>query len=193
VRPRPFSFVRSTRMLVLQAPTRGSRLLTATHAWVGDSTPRLRNGYRWSPGSTSASALSVSAAIGYDIVVGGRRQPMGVMNLVFPITALYFGPAALALYWRWGRVGARSPRPRWATMAIEVSHCGSGCTLGDLISEWVIYAFALAVAGHVLFAEYIGASGARSRGLNQRDVQEDRMSGSDDRQDHPDQMSAKTE
>src|SRR5580700_6288882 len=109
-----------------------------------------------------------SAVIGYDIVVGRRRQPMGVMNLVFPITALYFGPAALALYWRWGRVGPRAgrsptpmagaamPRPRWATMAIEVSHCGSGCALGDLISEWVIYAFALAVAGHVLFAEYIG-------------------------------------
>jgi hypothetical protein len=121
---------------------------------------------------------------------------MGVMNFVFPITALYFGRAALALYWRWGRVGAppaRAPspktgakmpamamaaagqgmregpdhsvgpkghdgsadrvmpaRPRWATMAIEVSHCGSGCTLGDLISEWVIFAFALTVAGRVL-------------------------------------------
>jgi Domain of unknown function (DUF4396) len=115
-----------------------------------------------------------AGAIGYDIVFGRRRQPMGVMNFVFPITALYFGPAALALYGRWGRVGARparspqpvagvkmpqmvkSARPRWATMAIEVSHCGSGCTLGDLISEWVIYAFALAVAGRVLFAEYIG-------------------------------------
>jgi hypothetical protein len=113
-----------------------------------------------------------SAVIGYDIVVGHRRQPMGVMNLVFPITALYFGPAALALYWRWGRVGARagrSPmpmpmpmagagmaRPGWVTMAIEVSHCGSGCALGDLISEWLIYALALAVAGRVLFAEYIG-------------------------------------
>jgi len=127
---------------------------------------------------------------------------MGVMNFVFPITALYFGPVALALYWRWGRVATRPPRaprpltgarmpqmamaatresmherpgrgtaatghaasadpvspakPRWATMAIEVSHCGSGCTLGDLVSEWVIYAFALAVAGRVLFAEYIG-------------------------------------
>jgi hypothetical protein len=98
-----------------------------------------------------------AGGIGYDIVVGRRRQPMGVMNFVFPITALYFGPAALALYWRWGRVGAPGPaRPGWAMMAIEVSHCGSGCTLGDLISEWVIYAFALTVAGRALFAEYIG-------------------------------------
>ena len=143
-----------------------------------------------------------AGVIGYDIVFGGRRQPMGVMNVVFPITALYFGPAAVALYWRWERVGpppARIPshntgakmapmamaaarqgmhegphhgidpnghtgpadpampaRPHWATMAIEVSHCGAGCTVGDLISEWVIYAFALTVAGRVLFAEYIG-------------------------------------
>jgi hypothetical protein len=116
--------------------------------------------------------LVCAGGISYDIVVGHRRQPMGVMNFVFPITALYFGPAALALYWRRGRVGARPSRapssttsakmpmrparPRWATMAIEVSHCGSGCALGDLISEWAIYAFALAVAGRALFAEYIG-------------------------------------
>jgi hypothetical protein len=142
-----------------------------------------------------------AGVIGIDIVYGRRRQPMGVMNFVFPITALYFGPAALALYWRWGRVDApparaasrmtgatmrpmagaagqgmrecsddgigftghaRSvdpvmpARPRWATMAIEVSHCGAGCTLGDVISEWLIYAFALSVAGRVLVTEYIG-------------------------------------
>jgi ABC-type antimicrobial peptide transport system permease subunit len=37
-----------------------------------------------------------------------------------------------------------------------VSHCGSGCSLGDLIAEWTIYALALTVAGRGLFAEYIG-------------------------------------
>ena len=41
-------------------------------------------------------------------------------------------------------------------MAIEVSHCGSGCTLGDLISEWLIFAFAITVAGSTLLAEYVG-------------------------------------
>ena len=41
--------------------------------------------------------------IAYDIAVKRRPQPMGVMNFVFPITALYFGPLALVLYWRWGR------------------------------------------------------------------------------------------
>lgn len=56
-----------------------------------------------------------AGVIGYDIMFSGRRQPMGVMNFVFPITALYFGPAALALYWRWARVVRvrRGPRGPW--------------------------------------------------------------------------------
>ena len=148
--------------------------------------------------------------ISYDIVFNHRRQPMGVMNFVFPITALYFGPFALAMYWRWERAvaptaigpaptrtvpasrvavasagggmqiddgqhahhgtagaaasgGAGRPapsgergKPRWVTMAIEVSHCGSGCTLGDVISEFAIFGLALTIAGTTLFAEYVG-------------------------------------
>jgi ABC-type antimicrobial peptide transport system permease subunit len=47
-------------------------------------------------------------------------------------------------------------KPRWVSMAIEVSHCGAGCTLGDLIAEWLIFALALTVAGSTLLAEYLG-------------------------------------
>ena len=148
--------------------------------------------------------------IAYDIAVNHRRQPMGVMNFVFPITALYFGPFAVALYWRWERPAARtampsmsmsrpveslsavasagegmpmhgsqnafhemagaagsggadesaSPgecaRPWWVSMAIEVSHCGAGCTLGDVISEFAIFWLWLTIAGVTLGAEYIG-------------------------------------
>ncbi len=150
-----------------------------------------------------------AGSIAYDIAVNHRRQPMGVMNFVFPITALYLGPFALALYWRWGRAAARTmapmsmnraavsqaagasaggglqihgrqhayhamagtagpggadepapagerARPWWATMAIEVSHCGSGCTLGDVISEFAIFALGLTIAGLTLGAEYVG-------------------------------------
>jgi uncharacterized protein DUF4396 len=125
-----------------------------------------------------------AVGIAHDIVFNRRRQPMGVMNAVYPITALYLGPFAFWLYWRWGRGAAgrtahagrmTNPgmhgmadmthdsgktagpaKPRWVTMAIEVSHCGSGCTLGDLIGEWTIYALAFTVAGRALFAEYIG-------------------------------------
>jgi hypothetical protein len=143
-----------------------------------------------------------------DIVFNRRRQPMGVMNFVFPITALYFGPFALALYWRWGRAdvepamppmsvsltaaslapaasakngvqmgghgdhdmaagagtgGADEPAPRgerarpwWVTIAMEVSHCGAGCSLGDVIAEFAIFGLGLTIAGLALGAEYIG-------------------------------------
>jgi hypothetical protein len=98
-----------------------------------------------------------SGVILFDIAVRGHRQTMGVMNAVYPITALYLGPAALLVYWRWARGAARpTGRPRWITTAIEVSHCGAGCTLGDVIAEWTVYALALTIAGRSLFAEYTG-------------------------------------
>jgi hypothetical protein len=102
-----------------------------------------------------AICFGCAAVIVYDIFVNGRRQPMGVMNAVFPITALYFGPLALAFYWRWGRAGL-GKKPWWAMMATEVSHCGSGCVLGDVISEFAIFALALTIAGSTLAAEYVG-------------------------------------
>ena len=53
-----------------------------------------------------AVCFGCAAVIAYNIFVNGRRQAMGVMNAVFPITALYFGPLALAFYSRWGRAAA---------------------------------------------------------------------------------------
>jgi hypothetical protein len=105
--------------------------------------------------------------IAYDIVVHHRRQSMGVMNVVFPITALYFGPLAVAVYWRWarapqagqsraGQAEADQKRPGWISMALETSHCGSGCVLGDVVSEFGVFALGLSVAGLTLGAEFVG-------------------------------------
>lgn len=112
-----------------------------------------------------AVALGVvsSAAIVVDIVLRGYRQRMVVMDLVWPITALYFGPFAIAAYVAWGRPqterwerehGAAPERPFPATVAIGVSHCGGGCTLGDIVGAWLVFLLALEVAGLALFAEY---------------------------------------
>jgi hypothetical protein len=135
-----------------------------------------------------------AGVLAYDIFINQRRQPMGVMDAVFPITALYFGPFALAFYWRWARVPRRATavgqradvempmmamartmktapsesqstdesksfppdKPRWVVMATECSHCGSGCTLGDVIAEFAIFALGLTIAGLALPVEYIG-------------------------------------
>jgi len=103
-----------------------------------------------------AVCFCCAAIITYDIGIAKRRQPMAIMNLVFPITAVYLGPAALWFYWRWGRAEQERAKPGWATMATEVSHCGSGCALGDVLSEFVVFALALTIAGTTLWAEYAG-------------------------------------
>jgi hypothetical protein len=102
-----------------------------------------------------------------DIYVRGHRQKMPIMEAVWPITALYFGPVASVAYRRWGRPqsprwleehGLDEPpgRPAWTSVALGVSHCGAGCTLGDIAAEWVVFAFGWTIAGLALPVEYIG-------------------------------------
>ncbi len=109
------------------------------------------------------SALVIVA----DLYVRGYRQRMRVMEAVWPVTALYLGPVAVWMYWRYGRPqsskwlreqGRDAPpdKPKWATTAIGVSHCGAGCTLGDIIAEFAVFALALQLFGRALLPEYIG-------------------------------------
>ena len=114
-----------------------------------------------------AVAFASTAVIAADIFAFGYRQNMTVMNWVWPITGLYFGPIAMWGYLRYGRPrsskwlaeqGLDEPpdKPGWATTATGVSHCGAGCILGDIIAEFAIFALGLSIAGQTLFAEYIG-------------------------------------
>jgi hypothetical protein len=114
-----------------------------------------------------AVAFASAAVILVDIYGRGYRQQMGVMEAVWPITALYFGPVAVWGYRRFGRPssarwlkehGAVVPpdKPGWAAVATGVSHCGAGCTLGDIIAEFGVFALGATVGGVVLWAEYIG-------------------------------------
>jgi hypothetical protein len=115
-----------------------------------------------------AVAFASAAWILADIYGRGYRQRhMPVMEPVWPITALYFGPVAVWGYHRFGRPastrwlrehGLRHPpdKPRWAGVAVDVSHCGAGCTLGDIIAEFGVVALGLTVAGATLWAEYLG-------------------------------------
>ncbi len=105
----------------------------------------------------SAGAILLDVARGY-------RQHMRVMEWVWPITALYLGPLALWAYLDFGRsYTSRSMREHggmpevahWKRVAVSTSHCGAGCTLGDIVSEWLIFAAAIAVAGSALFASFV--------------------------------------
>jgi hypothetical protein len=99
------------------------------------------------------SALASAALIAGDILVLGHRQPMGIMEIVWPVTALYFGPFALPAYARWGRPRGGGERSMPAAVALAVSHCGAGCTIGDIVGSIAVLVFGLALAGVSVWAE----------------------------------------
>ena len=112
-----------------------------------------------------ATAFVCAGWILYDIYRRGYRQHMRVMEVVWPVTGLYFGPAAVAAFRSWSRphtqrwqdqYGDPPDNPGYATIAIGVSHCGAGCTLGDLVAEFTVFGLGVTVAGTALLAEYLG-------------------------------------
>lgn len=94
-------------------------------------------------------SIAVAVASAAWLVVEQIRHPqrMWIMDLVWPITALYMGPFAI---WAYGRMGApaRSMRRKSFSEGVFVSatHCGAGCSLGDIIAEFTIF-----YAGLMLF------------------------------------------
>ena len=111
-------------------------------------------------GLAFASALVILV----DIVGRGYRQKMAIMDWVYPITAVYWGPVALWFYFRHGRrnskpvieeLGPPDPdrMPRWIVLSKAVSHCGAGCTLGDIAGEWLVAGLGLMIAGKSLLAD----------------------------------------
>ncbi len=125
--------------------------------------------------ATCAILIVADFAVGY-------RQPMTVMAVVWPVTALYFGPVGLWAYARWGRPrterwraehGVRetipgdvrtdgnkapdhkAPDPAPSVIALADSHCGAGCTLGDILGASVVFALGLEFAGRALWAELV--------------------------------------
>jgi len=94
----------------------------------------------------AVSALTIAVDI-----LRGQRQHMWIMNVVWPVTALFGTVFALWGYFRYGRLAthakmqaakARGDTPPNLTgtpfpvmVGKGTSHCGSGCTLGDISAE----------------------------------------------------------
>ncbi len=100
-----------------------------------------------------AAAFLCAGIVSFDLY--RHPQKMAVMNVVWPITALYAGPLALWGYWKFGRAMVRN-KTYWEAVAVGATHCGAGCTLGDIIAEFVIFLTGFTIAGSVLFAQYVG-------------------------------------
>lgn len=105
-----------------------------------------------------------------------RPQRMWIMNLVWPLTALFGSVVWLAFYLAWGREAARAEsmpgkqaqaddrkatKPPFPVMVAKASsHCGAGCTLGDIVAEWLAFAVpavAIIFGWKSLFADKIFA------------------------------------
>jgi hypothetical protein len=109
-------------------------------------------------------SVCLACALGLAIHTLIRPQKMAIMSLVWPITALYMGPVAIALYLRSLPVSQKEPTSTSAQMreamertkdlpptplqnAIAVFHCGAGCSIGDLIAESIVPTLGLIFAG----------------------------------------------
>lgn len=100
----------------------------------------------------------------------GRYQGMPIMNLAWPITALYSGPLALIMYFIYGRAKKgdmihnlnsghqikrrKKKHPRWVQIYVSSTHCGAGCGLADIVSEIMIYWVGITIFGHTIWASY---------------------------------------
>lgn len=110
--------------------------------------------------SLALAVLSAALIVG-DVFLRGYRQKMWIMEIVWPVTALYAGPFALLAYLRWGRPASRRireergdpERPFPVAVALGVTHCGGGCTLGDIIGASLVAAIGLELLGLALWPE----------------------------------------
>jgi hypothetical protein len=94
-------------------------------------------------------------------LLSGHKQKMWIMNIVWTVTALYAGPLALIAYYTIGRKSLAKmkmnmpEKPFWQSVVVGTLHCGSGCTLGDLIAEFGLLLFPFAAFGSILFGSWI--------------------------------------
>lgn len=85
----------------------------------------------------------------------GHQQRMWIMRFVWPVSALYWGPVAVWLYFRTRPYLLKQPpRPeivpkpddtqgvRPEQVWVADFHCGAGCTLGDIVGEWAVFLLA---------------------------------------------------
>ncbi|MEZ5292418.1 MAG: DUF4396 domain-containing protein [Vicinamibacterales bacterium] len=113
-----------------------------------------------SPWLVAIAVASLVAAVCSTVVIAvdiaaGRRQRMWIMNLVWPLTALWSGPVGLYAYFRIGRAPTarerrESPDRRkafWQQVGVGATHCGSGCTLGDLLAETFVTIVPVTILG----------------------------------------------
>ena len=117
------------------------------------------------PGLEAAAALYVilsiaaSAIVIIDLSMFAPAQKMAIMKVVWPLTALYWGPIGLPFYFSIGREQPEhghcdSEAPMWRATFKGAAHCGAGCALGDFAAEWIAFAVGFAILGSQLLGRF---------------------------------------
>jgi hypothetical protein len=120
--------------------------------------------------STAILLLGAACALLIAIDVTTHPQRMRIMNIVWPVTALFGGVIVVWAYYRYGRLATRQamqgakahgdemPSKSQTPFPIMVGkgalHCGSGCMIGDIAAEWLAFAvpaIAVAFGWHTIF------------------------------------------
>ncbi|HEY3778325.1 MAG TPA: DUF4396 domain-containing protein [Rhizomicrobium sp.] len=100
-----------------------------------------------------------SGAIATD--VARHPQHMKIMNVVWPVTGLYFPLAGWWFYTAMGRpMAVDAPKmegrpPHWKSIFLSATHCGSGCVIGDIIGAPIVLVTGWILFGERLYAEYV--------------------------------------
>ena len=124
-------------------------------------------------------SLALSFACATLIAVDEMRRPqkMWIMNIVWPVTALYLSVFAVWAYFRLGRGMTKQamesmPKqmmerqrkekeeqarcsPTWQQVALADSHCAAGCTLADIVTEFTVFGIGATFLGMELYASYL--------------------------------------
>ena len=104
------------------------------------------------------AAMAAALLVLADIYIIGRRQHMAIMEVVWPLTMLYWGPLGLIPYYWFGRAelpgratsGDHADPPMWQATFKGATHCGAGCALGDFVGDWIAFGLAFTLLGSEL-------------------------------------------
>jgi hypothetical protein len=126
----------------------------------------------------SIMALVLGALCSLLILADVARHPqhMWIMNVVWPVVALFGTAISVWGYFRYGRLATRekfehaqrhgeqppskTQTPFSVMVAKGTSHCGSGCCLGDILAEWLAFfvpGVAVGLGWHTLFGQKLFA------------------------------------
>ena len=101
--------------------------------------------------------IATAATIAADVLRHPQRMP--IMNIVWPVTGLYFPVLGWWLYRALSRPKGAAKldgeQPHWKGIFLSATHCGSGCVLGDIIGAPIVFTFGWTLLGRPLYADYV--------------------------------------